>query len=326
MEPAIELTAVSKRYGSVTALRSVDLTVERGEAFGFLGPNGAGKSTAIDILLDYARPTDGQARVLGYDTRRESQTVRSRIGILPDGYRPFADYTARQHLDFAVRSKQSADDPMALLARVGIEDAADRTVDDFSKGMTQRLLLAMALVGDPDLLILDEPSTGLDPNGVRTMREIIEEEVDRGATVFFSSHILDQVERVCDRIGILSDGRLVGVERVEALRSANATDELHVVCDAVPDDVVPGLEALAGVEHVEIGRSRVTAHCTGSGKLAVLDTLRGRGVTVHDFETSSESLESVFAAYTEGGAGEKSSPSEAVSDPKPMSASKGGER
>ena len=200
---AIELSGVTKRFGDVVALRDLDMTVESGEIYGFLGPNGAGKSTTIDILLDFVRPTEGEVRVLGRDAGTDSVLIRERCGVLPEGFDTYDRLTARQHVRFAVESKGSGEDPDALLDRVGLSDAKGRKAGGFSKGMTQRLALAMALVGEPDLLILDEPSTGLDPNGAREMRTIVREEADRGATVFFSSHVLGQVEAVCDRVGIL---------------------------------------------------------------------------------------------------------------------------
>jgi len=155
---AIELVGLGKHYGDVTALDNVSFTVDTGEIFGFLGPNGAGKSTTIDILLDVVRPSAGTAAVLGYDTQTES-LVRQAVGVLPDGYHLYDRLTARQHLEFAIASKGSDDDPVELLERVGIADAADRKAGGFSKGMKQRVVLAMALAGSPALLILDEPST-----------------------------------------------------------------------------------------------------------------------------------------------------------------------
>ena len=296
--PAVEIDGLHKRFGDVTALRGIDLTVQPGEVFGFLGPNGAGKSTTIDCLLDYLRPTEGGVEVFGNDAQQESGRVRQRVGVLPDGYDTFAGYTARDHVEYAIASKDAEDDPDALLDRVGLAGEEERVADDFSKGMTQRLMLAMALVGQPDLLVLDEPSTGLDPNGVRRMREIVREEVDRGATVFFSSHILDQVERVSDRVGILADGELVAVDSIEGLRGTNAVTELTVHCDHLPDSAAEAVAALDDVDSVGCEESRLTATCTGPAKVEVLDRLREHGAEVRDFESDTGSLESVFAAYT----------------------------
>jgi ABC-2 type transport system ATP-binding protein len=297
---AIELTGVTKQYGDVTALDDVSLSVEEGEIFGFLGPNGAGKSTTIDILLDFVRPTGGTASVLGMDAQRDSLAVRQRIGVLPDGYHLYDRLTARQHVAFAIDSKGTDDDPLELLERVGIADAADRKAGGFSKGMKQRLVLAMALVGDPDILVLDEPSTGLDPNGAREMRDIIRAERDRGATVFFSSHILDQVEAVCDRVGILRDGRLVAVDTIDALRDALGTDvRLTLTVDAVSEDVTAAAGAVPGVSSVQSdGDQTLSVLCTDDVKVAVLHAIEDAGGLVSDFALEETSLEEMFAAYT----------------------------
>jgi len=217
-DAVIETEGLTKRYGSTVAVDDLDLTVIGDEIYGFLGPNGAGKSTTIGMVMDYVRPTAGRVRVLGGDPRADAVEIHDRLGILPDRYDLYDGHTARQHLDFVIDTKRASDAPEQLLARVGLDDSSDQAVDTFSQGMEQRLALAMALVGDPELLVLDEPFTGLDPHGVRTVREIVHEENDRGAAVFFSSHVLGQVELVCDRVGILHHGRLVAQGTVDELR------------------------------------------------------------------------------------------------------------
>jgi len=297
---AITVSNLTKDFGDVRALDGVDLSVEEGEVFGFLGPNGAGKSTTIDILLDFVRPTSGDVRVLGMDARIDSMSIRERVGVLPDGYHVYDRLTGRQHVAFAVRSKGTGDDPMELLERVGIAEAADRPVGGYSKGMKQRLVLAMALVGEPDLLVLDEPSTGLDPNGAREMREIIRGEVERGATVFFSSHVLEQVEAICDRVAILDEGQIVTVDTIEGLRTgAGATTELAITVDAVPEGAVTGLMTVPGVEDVTTDDRLVTVRMGEGSKSQVLHELERAGATVVDFATRETSLEELFAAYTE---------------------------
>ena len=298
---AIELSNVTKRYGDVTALDDVTLSVAEGEIFGFLGPNGAGKSTTIDILLDFVRPTAGSASVLGRDVQADSLAVRQRVGVLPDGYHLYDRLTARQHLEFAADSKEADDDIDAVLERVGLADAADRTAGGFSKGMKQRLVLAMALVGDPDVLILDEPTTGLDPNGARRMREIIREERDRGATVFFSSHILEQVEAVCDRVGILRDGRIVAVDTIDALRGALGSEaRLTLTVEPMGDEIVAAIAAVEGVSSVRNdGDERLSVACEEEAKTAVLAAVEATGARLLDFDTEDVSLEELFAAYTE---------------------------
>jgi ABC-2 type transport system ATP-binding protein len=298
---AIELENLTKEFGTVTALDGVDLTVESGEVFGFLGPNGAGKSTTINILLDFVRPTSGTARVLGMDAQDQSLEVRERTGVLPEGYTVYERLTARQHLDFVIESKEANDDAEKLLERVGIPEAIDRKAGEYSKGMKQRLTLAMALVGDPDLLILDEPSTGLDPGGVRSIRSIVREEADRGTTVFFSSHILSQVEAVCDRVAILRRGELVAVDTVDGLRDATGSESrLLITVDSLSNGDVDVLRELDGVTTVSRDGTELSVGVEDRSKTAVISTLEDRGVTVRDFETVEESLEDIFMAYTEG--------------------------
>ncbi|MFC3477869.1 ABC transporter ATP-binding protein [Halobacterium litoreum] len=298
--PAIELSGVTKRFGDVTALHDLDLRVEDGEIYGFLGPNGAGKSTTIDILLDFVRPTSGRAEVLGMDAQANSKAIRQRTGVLPDGFHVYDRLTARQHLEFAIESKNADDDPEALLERVGIPGAVDRKAGGFSKGMAQRLALAVALVGNPDLIILDEPSTGLDPNGAREMRSIIQEEAERGATVFFSSHILEQVEAVCDRVGILQDGELVAEDTIRGLRDAAGTGTtLTVTVDAVTDAVTDAVRDVAGVTDVSASGDTLTVRTESAAKTDVLDAAESAGADVLDFATEEASLDDVFAAYTE---------------------------
>ncbi|WP_458185076.1 ABC transporter ATP-binding protein [Haladaptatus sp. NG-WS-4] len=299
---AIEMNGVTKQFGEVTALRDVDLVVEEGEIFGFLGPNGAGKSTTIDVLLDFVRPTAGSATVLGFDAQEESQEVRKRVGVLPDAYRVYDRLTGRQHVEFAIRSKDADDDPLAILERVGIADAADRKAGGYSKGMRQRLVLGMALVGEPDLLILDEPSTGLDPKGAREMREIISQERDRGATVFFSSHILAQVEAICDRVGILMGGELVAVDTIDGLRDSITVEQtLSITTDrSVDESALAAIRAVDGVSQATATETAVAVALESRSKAAVLNALEERGIGVDDFSTEETSLEELFMAYTDG--------------------------
>ncbi|QCC51569.1 ABC transporter ATP-binding protein [Halapricum salinum] len=299
MASAIELTGLTKHFGEVVALEDVDLTVEEGEIFGFLGPNGAGKSTTIDTLLDFIRPTSGSARVLGLDAQRDSLEIRRRTGVLPDAYQVYDRLTGRQHVQFAIDSKGTDDDPLALLERVGIADAADRRAGGYSKGMRQRLVLAMALVGAPEILILDEPSTGLDPNGAREMRQLIRAENERGATVFFSSHILEQVEAICDRVAILNKGRIVTVDTIEGLRdTAGTATQLSIRVDAVPEGAIEAIEVLDGVQSVNASGTTVIVRIEDGSKTAILDVLESAGAEVLDFSTAETSLEELFAQFT----------------------------
>ena len=295
---AISLSGVTKRYGDVVAVRDLDLTVESGEIYGFLGPNGAGKSTTINMLLDFVRPTAGSVEVLSLDAQAEPTAVRERIGVLPEGYDVYDRLTGRQHVEFAIESKEATADPDAILERVGLDGDGDRKAGGYSKGMRQRLVLGMSLVGDPELLILDEPSTGLDPEGAKEMREIVRSEADRGATVFFSSHVLGQVETVCDRVGIMRDGDLVAEDSIDELREAVGTGErLIVTVDAASESDLESVRALDGVDRAETDGGTVTVECDPAAKTAVVGALEDVGVTVQDFTTDDASLEDLFLHY-----------------------------
>ena len=298
--PAIQTNDLTKRFGSdVYAVDGLDLTVEEGEVFGFLGPNGAGKSTTMNMLLDFIRPTSGSAEILGHDAQTETSTIRQHIGVLPEGYDLYPRLSGRTHIEMATELKEADDDPDAIVDRVGLDrDDARRKAGEYSQGMRQRLALGMALVGDPDVLMLDEPTNGLDPNGAREMREIVREHAERGATVFFSSHILEQVQAVCDRVGILTDGTLVAVDTIDGLRAEVGTGStLTLSLDAVPD---VELGDIPGVSNVAILESGVRLTCTDPGaKIAAIDRVRDAGATVEDIETTEASLEELFAAYTE---------------------------
>jgi len=294
--PAVETDGLTKRYGETVAVDSLDMRVEEGSVFGFLGPNGAGKTTTIDALLGYATPTEGEATVLGSSPRNAE--VRRRVGVLPEDFGVYPRLTGREHVEFAVESKRADDDADELLERVSLGEDGDKRAGGYSKGMRKRLLLATALVGEPDLLVLDEPTSGLDPNGARRVREIVREENERGATVFFSSHILGQVEAVCDTVGIMRNGRMAAVDSVEALR-----DRLGSVSrlTLVVDDAEAASEAAQGIEGVAnpvVEDGAVVVPCTEPAvKLEVLDAVRD--VTrVSDFTTEETSLDDVFAEVT----------------------------
>lgn len=300
MPDALQIRDVTKRFGSFTAVDRVDLTVEDGEVFGFLGHNGAGKSTLINMVLDFIRPTTGTLEVFGADCQTQSVEARDHMGVLPEGYDMYPGLTGRQHVQYAMDSKGADGDPLTLLDRVGITDAADRAAEGYSKGMAQRLVFAMALVGEPDLLILDEPTSGLDPAGARAMRETILAENERGATVFFSSHILEQIEAVADRVGIMHHGQLVAVDTIGGLReTAGGETKLRVSVDRTDVAVRNAVAEVDGVERVETDdNGRLAVTCATGAKMAVLLTLDERGVEVRDLTTEEPSLEDLFVEYT----------------------------
>lgn len=305
---AIETRGLTKRFdGSrfgrsepVLAVDDLDLQVEEGTVFGFLGPNGAGKSTTINLLLDFIRPTSGEARIFGMDANAEHTAIAERIGVLPEGYGFDGSLTAREYVTWAIRTKDAADDPKDILSTVGLSTAADRPVDGFSTGMRQRLAFGMALVGDPDLLLMDEPSAGLDPNGIQQIRQIVRERAADGTTVFFSSHVLGEVEAVCDRVGVMNEGRLVAIDSIEDLRRrVGRGTTIRLECEPVPDLEV--VESLTGVRGVDRDGQTLVVHCDSAADKADVVCHLADQTTVRNVLSSAVSLEELFNAYTEGG-------------------------
>lgn len=301
---AIETTDLTKRFGDLTAVNQLSLTVSEGSIFGFLGRNGAGKSTTINVLLGFMRPTSGSATILGHDIETESRKIREKIGVLPEGFTPYDRLTAREHVEYSADLKDVEADADELLRRVGLDESAwDRTAGGFSTGMKMRLALACALVGDPELLILDEPSAGLDPQGMGQIRELLRSEAARGTTVFYSSHILSQVESVCDRVGIMNSGELIATDTVEGLRDeADLRTRFEISVDSVPDGLQ--LERVDGVVSTTIRERTIQAACTeGRAKARLINEVEKNGAVVTDIKSGEASLEDLFNAYLDTGDG-----------------------
>jgi ABC-2 type transport system ATP-binding protein len=217
--PAIETVGLSKTYGgTVRALVDLDLRVERGEVMGYLGPNGAGKSTTIRLLLDLIHPTSGRAAVFGLDTRRDGLEARRQVGYLPGDLRLSDRATAREELDSLARLRGGVDERVRdeLCERLGV--VLDRPIRQLSRGNRQKVGLVQAFMHRPELVVLDEPTSGLDPLLQAEVRALLRETAADGRSVFLSSHSLDEVQHVADRVGIIRSGRLVDVDAVESLR------------------------------------------------------------------------------------------------------------
>lgn len=221
-EPIIEIRDLVKRYGDKVAVDNLSLHVDEGEVFGFLGPNGAGKTTTILMLLGLTEPTSGKARVCGCDPTREPLKVKRIAGYLPEKVGFYEDLTARQNLDYtaalnniprAVAAKKIDE----LLEMVGLSDVADQSVSTYSHGMKQRLGIADVMIKDPRVAFFDEPTAGIDPEGIDQVLSLITSMAKRKVTVVLSSHQLHQVQKVCSRVGIMSNGRLVAVGSVDQL-------------------------------------------------------------------------------------------------------------
>lgn len=221
--PLVEARALTKRYDGFVAVDELSFQVQAGEIYGLLGPNGAGKTTTILMLLGLSEPTSGDSRVLGLDPARVPLEVKRRVGYLPDSVGFYGRLSGRENLDYTARLNglpptAAADRIGGLLSQVGLTDAADKPADTYSRGMLQRLGVADALVKDPAVLILDEPTASIDPAGVAELLALIRSLVsEHGLAVLLSSHLLAQVEQLCDRVGIFSHGRLIAEGSVAEL-------------------------------------------------------------------------------------------------------------
>ena len=260
MPAAIVTEQLTTSYGDARGIVDVDLTVEPGEVFGFLGPNGAGKTTLIRTLLDFLRPVSGSARVLGLDVHRDSIEVRRRTAYLPGDLELFEKLTGRAHLDWLGRLNGGSDTSRAdeLAERFDLD--LDRPIKQLSKGNRQKVGLVQAFMLDADLLILDEPTSGLDPLMQREFHALVRETIAAGRTVFLSSHQLDEVQHVADRVGIIREGVLVTVEPVEAMQ-ARAVRAVEIIFGDEPD--VAALDRLEGVADLARTGDRVTLRLDG---------------------------------------------------------------
>jgi ABC-2 type transport system ATP-binding protein len=287
--PAIETDGLTKRYGDAIGVCDLDLRVDRGEVFGFLGPNGAGKTTTIRLLLDLIRPTRGSARVLGMDVNEASLEVRHTVGYLPGELALWPDPTPREtvrHLA-KVRGERVPEPEIERLAeRLGVQ--MDRPVGELSSGNKQRVGLLQAFASRPEILILDEPTRGLDPLVQQEVRHLICEAREEGRTVFLSSHVLHEVEQVCDRVAIVREGELVTVEAVDELVHRSVRRMNVTFAEAPPADLLAGIEGVRDVH-----RDGVRMAFTVEGAIdPVLKRLAEREVL--DVRSHEPSLEEVF--------------------------------
>ncbi|MCI0585106.1 MAG: ABC transporter ATP-binding protein [Chloroflexi bacterium] len=308
MPPIIQTERLTKRYGIHRGISEVDLEVREGEVFGFLGPNGAGKTTTIRILLDLIRPTSGTARVFGILSSSDPVAIHRRIGYLPGEFTLYDRLTGTETIEFFANLRGGLDRAYSkrLVERLDLDPS--RRFREYSKGNKQKVGLVCALQHRPDLLILDEPTAGLDPLVQQTFNEILFEAKDEGRTTFLSSHIISEVERTCDRVAIIREGRIVRLDTVGALREMAAHEVELRFAEPVPMATfadVPGVSNL-----VQEGRS---IRMLVTGRIAPVVRLAAERDLI-DFVSREPSLEEVFLAEYET-SGPK--PSEPIESPPP---------
>ena len=292
MVPAvIETENLTKRYGDARGIEGVSLRVEPGEVFGFLGPNGAGKSSPIRTLLDLLHPTSGSARLFGLDSRRDSSAIRARLGNLPGDFAYDERLTGGELLEFfaELRGLDGLGRAPELARR--FEANLGRPLGKLSRGNRQKIGLIQAIFHDPELLILDEPTTGLDPLMQEEFLAVVAEERERGCTVFLSSHDLDEVERVCDRVGIIRQGRLVAVERMSDLTGRAFR---HVSLEFDSPVAAEEFASIPGVSGLERAGNRISFRAQGELDAVVKAAARH---TLVDIELTHPSLEEIFLTF-----------------------------
>ncbi|HVB60644.1 MAG TPA: ABC transporter ATP-binding protein [Ktedonobacteraceae bacterium] len=291
-DEAIVIDGLQKSYGKIRAVKGISMQVERGEIFGFLGPNGAGKTTTIRCMLDVIRPTAGVIRVLGLDAQRDTHALHQLIGYLPGDVRLPGDMTGKQVINYFSRLQGRQPSLLNdLVARFDVE--MKRPIKSYSKGMRQKIGVVLAFMCDPDVLILDEPTSGLDPLLQKAFNELLLEEQVRGKTIFMSSHIMSDVEKVCQRVAVIRSGELVALEAVETLREKAGQRVTVEFGDHVG---IAELERIPGVSMVGQHNSGYQFNVSGS-----MDTLV-KALAQHEvvrLQAEEAPLEEVFLKFYE---------------------------
>ncbi len=300
MAPAITTDNLSKRYGKIVAVDNLNLEVYRGEIFGFLGPNGAGKSTTMRMLLGLVRPTAGTAKLLGMSVATQLGTILSRTGSLIESPTFYPFLSGRENLRVVADLTGVGRDRMAaVLKLVDLEGAADRKYKGYSLGMKQRLGVATALLNEPDLILLDEPGNGLDPAGIVEMRDLMHRLKAEGKTVFISSHVLHEIEQVCDRIAILQQGRVVVQGPVQELLGQRALIQVRVT---QTDAAAAILRAVPWITEVTRQDDHLLVAAPVERSADVNEALAHADIYASEIRPHEESLERYFLDVTGGAA------------------------
>ncbi|HVB73557.1 MAG TPA: ABC transporter ATP-binding protein [Ktedonobacteraceae bacterium] len=291
-EPVFIIDNLYKSYGKIQAVKGISMRVERGEIFGFLGPNGAGKTTTIRCMLDVIRPTSGTLRVLGLDAQRDKMELHQHIGYLPGDVRLPGQMTGKQVIDYF--SRLQGREPVLLHDLVALFDVEiKRPLKSYSKGMRQKIGVVLAFMCDPEVLILDEPTSGLDPLLQRTFNEFLLQEQARGKTIFMSSHIMSDVEKVCQRVAVIRQGEIVTIEEVEKLRQKAGQRVTVEFGDAVSADE---LARMPGV--INVTRNNSAYHFNISGSMDALIKALSRHEVLR-LQAEEAPLEEVFLKFYE---------------------------
>jgi len=305
----IETRELTKVYGSITAVDHLNLTVRKGEIFGLLGPNGAGKTTTILMLMGLSEPTSGSIRVAGQDPTRQALCVKRIVGYMPDNMGFYADMTGRENLFYTARLNGiSSDDAKntieQLLTKVGLKDASDRRVREYSRGMRQRLGIADVLLKDPEVIFLDEPTLGLDPEGTKELLNmILELGKKEGKTILISSHLLHQVQAICDRVGIFVKGSLVAVGSISDLAKDIGSEQvIELKTSNIEDFPTNAVNAIHGISSVQINKDMIVIK-SEDPELApkIVKELTRRNIDIYHIRSRSTDLDDIYSRYFQEG-------------------------
>lgn len=299
---SIEVKNLTKLYGEQKAIDQISFTVNKGEIVGFLGPNGAGKSTTMKIITGYLQPDEGDAFVSGVDVKKEPLTAKSKVGYLPEANPLYYDMYIREYLDFVadvhgVANKKEKIN--SVIQTVGLTIESKKRIGQLSKGYKQRVGLAAALIHDPEVLILDEPTTGLDPNQIIEIREVIKS-LGQNKTVLFSSHILQEVEAICDRVIIINRGQMVANDKLSNLRTQSQKSNLLKVTFKEPLEA-EWLQRLSSVQSVNrISANEWELGCTDVtlAQRQLMELALQQNLNIVSLQAGGQSLEDVFRALT----------------------------
>jgi len=301
---SLQISNLSKTYKDVRAVNNLSLQVRKGEIFGLLGPNGAGKTTTIKAILGLIRRDDGTITINGFDSIKDDIEARKKVGYLPERVSFYENLTPIQTLNFFCELRgvdKSIVEP--LISEVGLEEAKHRKVGTFSKGMVQLLGVAQVQLGNPSIYILDEPMGGLDARWVKTIREKIRMLNKRGATVILSSHILSEVEQVCDRVAIIKKGSVIAQDTVANLNNyLHIKPRLEILIQGLQGRIPKILQQMEGITALDVQEDRLFVTCDSSLKSDVITALKEAGFKVIDIKITEPSLEDAFIKLIEGGA------------------------
>ncbi|HET6327895.1 MAG TPA: ABC transporter ATP-binding protein [Planctomycetaceae bacterium] len=306
--PMVDIRNLWVKYGNFVAVRGISFVIPRGEVFGFIGPNGAGKSSTIRILATLQQPSAGYVRVDGVEVRQDPMKIRRKIGYMPDSFGLYEGLTVREYLHFFAAAYDTGEDRRDrlvddVLTLTDLKHKIDTQVDGLSRGMKQRLGLARVLLHDPELLLLDEPASGLDPRARIEVREILKELSRMGKTILISSHILHELSQFCTRIGILEAGRLMTEGSLEEIYQRLGLMQLvHVQVLGTTDELAAHLRQIAGVEAVDVQSDRLSIRVRAESLPPedLLDHIRAFGARVRMFQPEAMELETAFMKLTEG--------------------------